>query len=103
MSKNEKRPLPVFQADEEAERFVDEADLSLYDLHTNRRTMTFSISSAEAEVFRDTDGQFRIRVTEPTGRVRIMPVGYADEKSARDAANSIGDLQPELPKAAVRK
>jgi hypothetical protein len=103
MNKNDKRPLPVFQTDEEAERFVDEADLSLYDLHTNRRTVTFSIDRAKAEVFRDTDGQFRIRVTEPTGRVRIMPVGYADEKSAGDAAKDVGDVQTEPPKAAVRK
>ena len=89
MNKVEKTPLPEFLTDDEAERFVDEADLSQFDLRTNRRTMRFEIGSNEAPrtaVVLDPDGGFRIRLTEANGKLITLPERYADQEAADAAA-----------------
>ena len=49
MSKKDKKPLPVFKTDEEAERFVEEADLTDYDL-SGGHTVRFEFSKKTAQL-----------------------------------------------------
>ena len=49
MSGKEKKPLPEFKTDEEAERFVDEADLTDYDL-SGGRPVRFEFSKKTAQL-----------------------------------------------------
>ena len=46
---NDKKPLPVLQTDEDAERFVDEADLTEYDL-SGFKPVTFALEKKDARL-----------------------------------------------------
>lgn len=49
MSKKDKKPLPEFKTDEEAEQFIDEADLTDYDL-SGGRTVRFEFRKKRAQL-----------------------------------------------------
>jgi len=49
MSKKDKKPLPEFKTDEEAEQFIDEADLTDYDL-SGGRTVRFEFRKKTAQL-----------------------------------------------------
>ena len=49
MEQSALKPLPILRSDEEAERFVDTADLSQYDLSGGRR-MQFEFAAKTARV-----------------------------------------------------
>ncbi|WP_203428064.1 DUF1508 domain-containing protein [Rhizobium sp. BG4] len=85
MSKFENKPLPEFETDEEAERFVDEADLSQFDLRTNRRMVRFDFveqDSARFQIFLDQDGKFRFRLRDGTGNILLVSEAYQSKEAA---------------------
>lgn len=84
MSRVEKKALPEFQTDDEAERFIDEADLSQFDLQTNRRMVRLDFVKPEAarfEVFTDDDGQFRFRLRDEHGDILLLSEAYGSKEA----------------------
>lgn len=113
MSKFENKPLPEFQTDEEAERFVDEADLSQFDLKTNRRMMRFDFVEKEAprfQIFLAQDNQFRFRLRDEKGDILFVSGAYQSKEAAMKVIEAFksGVLETEAetpapPKTAASK
>lgn len=99
MSSKKLKPLPEFATDKEAERFVDEADLTEFDL-SGAKSFAFKraasvqpVSSRTAthvfELYKDRNDKIRFRFRASSGEVIFTSDGYPNKASALDVIAAI--------------
>jgi uncharacterized protein YegP (UPF0339 family) len=100
------KSLPEFASDEVAERFVDEADLTGFDL-SGGNTIRFQRESEpkrsvretgemyKFEVYKDKAGEFRFRFKASNGETMFGSEGYKAKASALHAIESIKKHVPD--------
>jgi uncharacterized protein YegP (UPF0339 family) len=83
------KPLPTFASDQEAEAFVDHADLTEFDLSTGK-TMTFERSEAKPfattgyrfVISQDAELCFRADFKDPSGKILLSSVPFGTREAA---------------------
>lgn len=82
-----KKKIPAFQSDEDAERFVETADLSEYDL-SDFKPVRFNIEAKTAHIDMDVP-QRLLNAVKDRAKARGMPyLSYVRELMERDISRS---------------
>lgn len=98
MSSKKLKPLPDFATDEEAERFVDEADLTEFDLSGTRSVVVRTSKEQPApsrttafrfEIYKDRSGSFHFRFLTAGGEVTFSSEAFQTKAEALIAIESI--------------
>jgi uncharacterized protein YegP (UPF0339 family) len=92
MKSKSPKPLPTFASDQEAEAFVDHADLTEFDLSTGK-TMTFERSEAKPfattgyrfVISQDAELCFRADFKDPSGKILLSSVPFGTKEAALKA------------------
>lgn len=106
LSSKKLKSLPEFASDEDAARFVDDGDLTEFDL-SGGITMRFQRESESKrsvretgemykfEVYKDKAGEFRFRFKASNGETMFSSEGYKAKASALHAIDSIKKHVPD--------
>lgn len=98
MSSKKLKPLPDFATDEEAERFVDEADLTEFDLSGARSVVVRASTEQPApsrttafrfEIYKDRSGSFHFQFLAAGGEVTFSSEAFQTKAEALMAIESI--------------
>jgi uncharacterized protein YegP (UPF0339 family) len=86
------KPLPQFASDQEAENFVDHADLTAFDLSTGKTHMFEKIGSKQAVrddyafvISSDTENSFRFEFRSSSGEVLFASAAFQSKDAALKA------------------